>query len=251
MENKDLDFLSGNGRTGFEEISQDDLRDPYLTILQQLSPECQEGTDTYVEGAKPGVFFNKSSKKIYGNTSQFIVLRYIKTWRIFQPNNGPMVGIVAPNSIPVDMSNFKTWIALDEQYAKNEVVETYDFYCLIVDHENDGPVIFSLKSSSIKHAKNWITSMYNTRLDSGERAPIFSGVWQVDVVRDSKGQNSWFAIGKDKSTQVKFNRFITQKEYVEYVKNSLDVVNKIEPYRLQENNSPAQQPLLEDDTTEF
>jgi len=45
-------------------FEQSELVIPRLKILQPLNPEVQEGNTQYIEGAKPGMFYNTSSGKL-------------------------------------------------------------------------------------------------------------------------------------------------------------------------------------------
>ena len=45
-------------------FAREELVVPRLKILQPLSPEVQEGNSQYIEGAKPGMFFNTCSGKL-------------------------------------------------------------------------------------------------------------------------------------------------------------------------------------------
>src|SRR5580765_462593 len=45
-------------------FEQNELVIPRLKILQPLNPEVQEGNNQYIEGAKPGMFYNTSSGRL-------------------------------------------------------------------------------------------------------------------------------------------------------------------------------------------
>ena len=45
---------------GFEGATAEDFSIPFITILQKMSPQCDEDSDGYVDGAKPGMFWDLS-----------------------------------------------------------------------------------------------------------------------------------------------------------------------------------------------
>src|SRR5215469_5381139 len=55
------------------QFEKDELVIPRLKILQPLSPEVQEGTSQYVEGAKAGMFYNTASGKLTSGQEGMII----------------------------------------------------------------------------------------------------------------------------------------------------------------------------------
>ena len=49
---------------GMENVGSEDVKIPFLRILQDLSPQVKEGKE-YIQGAKPGMIINSVSKKLY------------------------------------------------------------------------------------------------------------------------------------------------------------------------------------------
>ena len=45
--------------------SPDDLALPFLKVLSQLSPQCNKTSNSFVEGAEPGMIYNTVSGKLY------------------------------------------------------------------------------------------------------------------------------------------------------------------------------------------
>jgi len=206
-------YLNEHAEEGFENLESNDFVIPFLRILQKLSPQVDIDAPEYVKGAKPGLFFNTVNNKIYGNKIELIPITFKKVWLEWLPERGGLVGRHKPFSIKVDTSKFTKWTV---QGGINIVTECLLFYCLIVDHVEDGPIVFSLSSTGIKHGKNWNTQIMMTRLPNGKRAPYFSSVWEVTVIKNENNQGVWFQIGSKKTAIVR-KRFISNKEFANFV----------------------------------
>src|SRR4030066_1543838 len=116
---KAVDFLEEIAGQGTENIAMDDMKTPFLVILQQNSPQCVKGNSAYVKGAEAGFFFNSLTQKIYGPEIEFIPLCVIKEWLEWKPNRGGFAGKHAPNSVKVNKEDFSHWRLANG----NEIVE--------------------------------------------------------------------------------------------------------------------------------
>lgn len=204
-------FLEEHANEGFENVQATDVTIPFLRILQLLSPQVIEDSEEYVEGARPGAFINTVTNKLYGMSIRVIPLTFKKIWLEWQPDRGGLVGRHEPYSIPVDKTKFSEWT-----YDGNVIQETLLFYVLIEGHFPDGPLVFALQSSGIKHGKNWNTQIMMTKLPSGARAPYYSSVWELVSIKNENNQGVWWQIGSKKSN-IKRLRFIDKKEFDEFV----------------------------------
>jgi hypothetical protein len=207
-----LDQYEGQGR---EDIGANDVTIPFLKILQKLSPECDEAAQSYVKGSKAGMFMNSLTKELYGNSVEFIPVRYEPVWLEWAPNRGGFKGRHAIGSVEVYGDQFSKEGLQTEK--GNQIQETLIFYGYIANHLEDGPIILSLSSSQLKHAKNWNARNINTRLHSGKRAPFFASVWKLELVLNTNTSGTWYMLGTKTTTAIEHIRFITQKELEEYI----------------------------------
>lgn len=214
-------FLEESAGQGFDGMGAGDYAIPFLKILQSGSPEVKKGPD-HVDGAEEGMFFNSITKRVYGAEINLIPLKYESMWIQWAPNRGGIRGRCAPGSIPVTGSPFGGGMKDQEG---NEVADNMIFYCLVDGHLEDGPIVFALSSSGLKHGKNWNTQIMMTRLSSGKRAPFFSSVWKLTLQLNTNADGAWFQIG-GKASNVDRVRFIEEKEYLDYVKPSIAVLEK-------------------------
>ncbi len=210
-------FLDDVAGDGFQGMGASDYAIPFLKILQALSPECTKGDPSYIPGAEAGVFFNSLTKRIYGAEISLVPLLYEPLWLVWAPKRGGLKGRYAPGAIPTVGSVFDEDGLKDEE--GNSVVDTMNFYCLVEGHLEDGPIVFSLSSSGLKHGKNWNSQILLSRLDSGKRAPYYASVWKLSLVLNSNDDGKWYQIGT-KTTNISRARFITPDEYTSFIKDN-------------------------------
>ena len=83
----DIDFTEDLG-AGFENVDQSDLGIPFLSIIQQMSPELNEESPKFLEEAKAGHIVLSTNKTIYGGKTEaalFVPCGYQKAYVEWQP----------------------------------------------------------------------------------------------------------------------------------------------------------------------
>ena len=219
----DVSFLDSYAGQGTENISLQDVSLPFLRILQSLSPQCQEGTESYIPDAKPGMFYNSLNGKVYGRSIKLIPVKYERTWLEFKPERQGFVATHAPDSVPVDKTDFNKWKNSDNG---NEIVDTMTFYCLIADDLNSGMVVFPLTKSFLKHARKWNSLIMTDRLPNGKHSPIFANIWELETVINKNDKGTFYCLGDD-TTKIKKVRFINQIEASDFVLPSIKDVESL------------------------
>jgi hypothetical protein len=236
-----LDELSGQG---FEGMGAGDYNIPFLKILQSGSPEVKKGTTAnpnpdYVDGAEEGMFMNSLTKKLYGTEIHLIPLKYEPMWIQWAPNRGGLRGRCSPGSIKVTGDPFKGM--KDEE--GNEVVDNMIFYCLMAEHLDEGPIVFALSATGMRHGKNWNTMINNVRNPSGAHAAFFSSVWKISTTHNANAQGDWYQIGTQKTSNIVRTRFATKEELLSVIVPNrqalLSAANRISFEQL-EGNAPKE-----------
>ena len=59
-----VNMFEADANQGAQNISQEDLALPFLTILRQLTPEVKQRDVKYEEHAKPGTIINKITNEV-------------------------------------------------------------------------------------------------------------------------------------------------------------------------------------------
>jgi len=221
------DFLNEQAGKGYDNVTSEDYQIPFLKILQTLSSCCDEEDETYIEGAKPGLFMNSLNSRIYGDSINIIPFYFDKTWLEWKPNRGGLVGQHKPKSIKIDTTDFSNWTT----ESGNVITEHHNFYCVLPDYPEDGVLILSLSSSGIKHAKFWQSMISNVKLNiKGElkQAPFYSSIWNISISKVKGDKGTYFAIGPQEKPNIKRISFISKDQYINYIKDNIDIVKSIE-----------------------
>ena len=85
-------LADGGGRTGLEGISNECIAIPFLKLAQDLTPEARKVHSQYLEGLSPGMFFNRTTRSIYGSKLKVVVLGFYQQfgeWEGDPPNAKP------------------------------------------------------------------------------------------------------------------------------------------------------------------
>lgn len=189
---------------GFEDVSSNELSIPFISILQKTSPQVEEGK---LAGAESGALYNTVTQEIIPGAQGFVFqpCHRDEAWVEWVPRirGGGFVSSNAPDSdlvkdiiqknggkrIPPKGSDGKRIPFLSPE--KNEVVETYYVYGLILDDEGknvQGFAVLSFTSTKVTKYKNWITSM---KMQKGN-PPIFANRARITTTKETRPSGTSF-----------------------------------------------------------
>lgn len=72
-----IDFKKDAG-AGVGTISRTETIIPYVNLLQALSPECTEGHEKFVEGARAGMLLNTATKDLFSGKDGIVIVPLLK-----------------------------------------------------------------------------------------------------------------------------------------------------------------------------
>jgi hypothetical protein len=185
----------GAGREG---MGARDLAIPRLSILQALSPVCTKGDPAYIKEAEVGeIYDNIQGKRFNGETGLVVIpVTYRRTYiewaaRNFVADHGNDESIMAKTVL-----NEKKQSVLP---SGNFVVETAEYYCIVLDPETGLPrqAVISMSRTQFKKAKLWNSLMSNLMVPrpdgNGAFNPaIFYQSYLLTTVPESNDQGSWY-----------------------------------------------------------
>jgi hypothetical protein len=165
-------------------MEMDDLKIPFLKLLQALSPAVQKGTDTYVEGAEPGMLMNSATDELFdGAKGISLVLAFKRTsfveWR---PNRGGFAGdhdIRSKVVLDAKANAAKSF----ELYTEdgNSLEQTNTLYALQLDDKGKpvGYLVIPFTSSKIPEWKSYFTKLDTAKIPDTDSkvtdvAPLFA-----------------------------------------------------------------------------
>lgn len=199
-------FIKTGDTRGTENIGVNDIKPPALKIAQSNSPEAKRSEkDKYIDGLTEGMFFNSSTREIYGEGPiQIIVVNQLGHRNVeFDPDDKKVV--LDFNVSDDDPRTQFTTVTKDGKATRMKPRATcfYD-YLIYVVHQDTGRLemmTMSLKSTQLKKAKD-----FNGKL-LGSKMPAFSFLWGVSPVPEHGKGNSWYGL--------KFEAlgFVSEKQY--------------------------------------
>jgi len=212
--------------TGFEGADFESYATPFLRILQQNSPQILEDTDNFIPDAKPGYFFNTVTNQLYGKTINVIPIRFERLFLEWKPNRE---GFVAIHSVEEGMaisSPGETFGTRIHKETGNHVQDTHTFYLLIAGKEEEGPLVFPLSSTGIRHSRKWMSQAKMLRLPNRAAAPLYSSVYKIGTTLNENDQGRWYQIGDKSKTAIERIDWITADQF-NYVKEVVSMFDKI------------------------
>jgi hypothetical protein len=194
-----IDYAKYAG-AGMENTTAEDYAIPFLSVLQDLSPQCKETKAEYIEGAKPGMIFNSVTHDMWEPGKSLIIIpcvykREMIEWKKkqggFVKNHGNDFAIIETAEYNEDLACFLL-------PNGNQINDTRQHYVVVFDPESGEifQALMSMTSTQMKKSKRW-NSLINGRkltLPDGKKvnAPSFSCAYEVHAIPESNDQGSWY-----------------------------------------------------------
>lgn len=188
--------LASDSGKGFEEASRDAFAIPFIRILQDLSPQTKKKMAGYIEGAKPGQFFNTVSQELT-DTLRVIPCHYSQSFIEWTPRDEKegqgLVAVHAPgSSVIATASRVKGKNTLPNG---NILMDTRSHFVLIVkdDGSTEGALI-PLSSTGIKVSRRWMSQMRAAVIEVDGRLiepPMFAWSYLLTSEEEANEQGSW------------------------------------------------------------
>jgi len=199
----DLGYEDESGQ-GFENADIDSFAIPFLSVLQDLSPQVKKTEPEYIKGAEAGMLFNSVTQQVYdGDTGITIVPCYYKrtfiNWKL-RSDGGGFLGEYPPTH-PVVSQTTRTDKG-DILPNGTMLVDTRVHYVLILGGEA-GPqmAVLSLSSTQVKKSRQWMSRMEGLKLRRADGSlftpPMFAHSWKLTSVPERNDQGSWYGLRFD------------------------------------------------------
>jgi len=204
--------IESMGDMGFEGADVDAYAVPFLRVLQTNSPQVNEDEESYIKGAKPGMFFNTIARKHYGKKIQIIPVYYQRDFVEWLPDRGGFIRSHGPNPQILDRVTERNERNQDILDNGNIIQDTKNHYVLVANNLEEGPVIFSLTSTGIKHSRTWMSRMRELKTPGGKPAAMFTSVYEVTTVINENDDGKWYQIGDKHMTAIKRIGWVSKKQ---------------------------------------
>lgn len=213
--------------TGFENVDNDSLSIPFLKIAQSTSPQVNEDDPGHIKGLKPGYFYNNISCRNLEKVVKVVALGYYRlfvewaegsnapetTYTKFELEKAVNAGEVEKNGVFYKSS------------AGNPIKDTRYFFVSLPDFPEDGILLFPLASTSITHAKKWLTKASMLMMPNGKPYPLFAHIWEMSTALNENDFGKWYTLGTKKNTLISPVSMINQSQ-LEIIKQQLLVVKE-------------------------
>lgn len=176
------DYIKQAAR-GSENVDMQDLVIPRIELVQALSPCIEEGNAQYIEGAKPGMFYNSVTRELYGPSvivcPAFFKKQYL-CWRD-RKTGGGFGGAFD------SMAEAQDRIAQEDMRSQDdwEAVETAIQIVLVYNPETQdmSEAVISMARTKMKVSRQWNSLI---RVNGMDR---FSRIYEIFGVDEENSQN--------------------------------------------------------------
>ncbi len=201
----DPDFaaeLAQDSGKGFEEASRDAFAIPFLNILQDLSPQVKKKMAGYVEGARPGQFYQTVTQGLYDQVT-VIPCHFSQVFIEWIPRNkqtsGNKTGFVATYDAVEGSAKAKFAVRQEGKLVLpngNELQDTREHYVLqILPDGSTQAALIALKSSGLKVSRRWMSQMQTATIEIAGKiipAPMFAFSYTLGSEEEANEQGSWY-----------------------------------------------------------
>jgi len=223
------DFETDSGM-GFEKADKDAYAIPFLTVLQDLSPQVKKKNAAYVDGAEPGMIYNSVTEKVYNGEEGILIVpvSYHRNYIEWVPRSAGG-GFVAAHDIEPEGAE---WIN-DEAGVRcmlptgNELADTRNHYIVLVDELE--PALICMTKTQIKKSRKWMSQMQALKFKGSNgklfTPPMFASVFKATIVLERKDQNEWYGWKFERVRDVEQAEYGVAKGFLDAVKEEKAVTD--------------------------
>lgn len=196
--------FAGDQGQGFERTTMNDYAVPFLMILQKMSPQCDEDQPGFIPGAKPGLFLNTATGKLY-ETVTVVPAAYQNMFSEWVPreSGGGFRGHHMPGSPEVlraasrrdERGRFQT------DRGTHLMDTRYHFLIVVEENGQASRAVLALSSTQIKKSKLWMSAMRNIEMTAPDgrkfTPPMFSHLYRLSTETEKKDEYTWKGIKID------------------------------------------------------
>ena len=177
-------------------MSVADISIPYLYVLQANSPQVNEDSEKYIDGAKSGMYYLTVLDRVFDGRNEGIELIFcyydknINEW-IPRDDGG---GLVAVHSME---SGIMSQAKPDDKGRPvlpngHQLVETANHYCLIKVDNKWVQCLFPMKSTALKTSRKLNSIISTTNIPGTEtRAPRYLYRYNFKTQKEQKDDQIW------------------------------------------------------------
>jgi hypothetical protein len=196
----DASAYAEDAEAGFEDVGQEDLIIPFLNILQTNSPQVDEDSTKYIDGAKKGMVINSVTEELAGGSEGvlFVPIHRVHKYVEWVPRKkgGGFVGVHDPEDpMVIDARRGSAFGAMESPQG-NDLKETFYMYGLLLNRDGGYmPAVVPFASTQIRTYKRWMTTMRSVQLvgNDGRRItlPMYAHVFRLSTEPQQNAKGAW------------------------------------------------------------
>lgn len=184
---------------GTSDMSAGDLAMPFLTILQKMSPQVDDTSPKYIDGARAGMILNTLTGELYDGKVgiEGIVCGYQKLVTKWGPreSGGGFKGHLIEDS---DVYRTSTINDKNKRIASDGDLLIDTAYYFIIAKPQTAPfqAMVSMSSTQLKKSRKWNSLMKGIILKTASgksfNPPMYSHVFLLQTEPEQNDQGSWY-----------------------------------------------------------
>jgi len=196
---------------GLQQADADSYAIPYINVLQKGSKQCDTDQQAYIEGAKPGMFYNNVTRELYDSPEGILVVpcQFVRLFTEWVPRSagGGLRGTYDPTDPIIDTCTKDERNKLHLPNG-NEMDDTrYHFVLLLQEGRDPQAAVLPLRSSQIPKSKAWNTDLRNQRAvgkNGPYKPPTYAFVYRITAEAQQKDDKTWkgYVIKKERRLDV-------------------------------------------------
>lgn len=194
-EGMDVALLAGSNVTGFEDVDASCVSRPYLAIAQNTSKMAAVGSQNYIEGLKPGMFYSPTTRQVFGDAIDVCIIKFSHQYAIYTGKD--QMGMYTGFKGYISHNNLQGFIQNQDRdlynpQTKEIAVDKRNFIIMFPSDIEAGMFLYSMSSASIPVSRRLITQAMSIRIQRDNKivqAPIWSSIWRLKtgLVQSKRG----------------------------------------------------------------
>lgn len=177
---------------GFDTMEGSDFSAPFLTILQQMSPQLNPANQKYLPAARAGMIFNTQSLNVYSKVTVIPVKYEFKMveWKARNIGGG-FVSSYTRFNIPDDLMTDP--VTGNTIRPNGDVINQTAYYLAILEEESWDKVIINMTSTQLKKSRKWNSMMAAVKFGPEKKTvPMFGCKYTLQSVVESNQKGTWW-----------------------------------------------------------
>lgn len=193
-----LDYSKYAG-AGTEQASAGDYAIPFLSVLQKLSPQCDENNLLFLEGAKAGMILETATGRLFdGKEGINVIPCYFRKDLVeWKPREGGG-GFVKSHGWNEEL--LSTCVRNDRGQAilpnGHILVDTKYHYVLVMQPEGPIQAVIGMTSTQLKKSRKWLSMIQMRKMASVQGMsfipPSFAYAYKLTTGPESNEKGNWY-----------------------------------------------------------